>query len=204
MLFLYDFWRCSGFVVSDNGIPGLSNFQIAVITASVSGVLIVIVGALLLYCCLQEKKRKEHRIQRLNRSSQSSGKKFRPKFQYNEHVFHTPPVEKNVPPNYSWAAAPPGDKKSKRNSADVRTPLNTQQKHQKRPYMLPAVLKATPPTWSGPGSGIKSASHPQVPVSHSDPSPQYNFNMQAYYGAQRPDNRFKDSYANYQKKFKKK
>ena len=175
----------------DNGVPGLSNLQIAIIIACVSIAIILLVGASLLYCCLNEKKRRDHRLRGTNRIRHHSGNSYyRPKFQYTGDRVSLA----------SWAAAKNKPDRSQRNStsSDKNKPLSIQERYAKRPYLLPTVAQSSSNPWVNP----TQAPYASMPDQGTAGGPG-NFGSNFYaHNAATPNNRSRNSYAKYQKKFK--
>ena len=160
--------------------------QIAIITACVSIIIILGIGASLLYCCINEKRSREHRLKGVNRIRHNSGNKYyRPKFQYT--------LDRNPTP--SWAVPTNNSDRKRTLSTENHTPLNLQEHYAKRPYMLPSVVHSPTNAWT---------STQQTSLTSQPSSATNTFSSNFYaYNAARPSNRSKDSYVKYQRKFKK-
>jgi len=165
--------------------------QIAVITACISIVIILAIGAALLYCCVNEKRSREHRLKGVNRIRHHSGNKYyRPKFQYT--------LDRNS--MSSWIAPKQSsDRRRKPSSSENHAPLNLQERYAKRPYMLPSVVQSPTNVWSATQQTPFTTPPGQNGTGDSNT---FSSNFYAYNVA-RPSNRSKDSYVKYQRKFKK-
>ena len=181
-------YRC--IIFSDNGVPGLTNLQIAVITACVSIVIIIVIGASLLYCCISEKRSRELRLKTVGRVGHSSGnnKYYRPKFQYTG--------DRNS--MSAWSAASKNFDQTRNSSLENHASLNLHEHYAKRPYMLPSVVQQPRNAWTS------TLQTPFVSPYEQSNTAASNFSSNFYaYNAARPSNRSKNGYAKYQKRFKK-
>ena len=164
----------------------MTNIQIAIITSCISILIILVIGASLLYCCISEKRSRKHRLKGVNRIRHNSGNKyFRPKFQYtgDRHSMA------------SWAAPKQNAERQRNSTSENQTSLNMQ-----RPYMLPSVVQSPTSAWSSTHQTPFISSPPE----HKGASaPILNSSNFYAYNAARPSNRSKNSYAKYQRKFKK-
>nr|CAB3225860.1 Tolloid protein [Phallusia mammillata] len=126
----------------DNGILGLSNFQIALIVAIISGVIVLVIGAALIYCCVRGKRRDSQQLK--NRTYQ---------YRVDRGRFDNGYTRSNVG---EFVYSYPNGKHSKRSTAVIAKsykPTNTTNSNQtltsnyNQPYYLPSTMQPVPIPW---------------------------------------------------------